>query len=108
MQRPVCAYGRTGYGAGPGRPPLMDAQFMDDGKKMCAKGRCLEVAKTRLELALDATACGPPAERGVLQDHLAAPRIHHPHQKAWRRLGLLGLSKRHPPLVEHVACVGHN
>ncbi|CAG4935975.1 unnamed protein product [Parnassius apollo] len=28
-------------------------------------------------------------------------------QKAWCRLGLLGLSKRHPPLVEHVACVGH-
>ncbi|CAG4945683.1 unnamed protein product [Parnassius apollo] len=29
------------------------------------------------------------------------------HQKAWCQLGSLGLSKRHPPLVEHVAYVGH-
>ncbi|CAG5003066.1 unnamed protein product [Parnassius apollo] len=55
-----------------------------------------------------AAACGPPAECEELHDHLAAPRIHHPHQKAWCRLGLLGPSKRHPPLVEHVACVGQN
>ncbi|CAG5021425.1 unnamed protein product [Parnassius apollo] len=32
-------------------------------------GRCLEVAKARLELTL----AGPPADCGALQDHLAAP-----------------------------------
>ncbi|CAG4986768.1 unnamed protein product [Parnassius apollo] len=35
-----------------------------------------------LELALDATACERPAEREVLHDHPAAPRIHHAHQLA--------------------------
>ncbi|CAG4942216.1 unnamed protein product [Parnassius apollo] len=69
-------------------------------------GRCLEVARARLELALDATACEPPAEREVLHDHPAAPRIHHPHQLAWCRQGLRGPSNRHPPLVECAACVG--
>ncbi|CAG4992690.1 unnamed protein product [Parnassius apollo] len=54
---------------------------MDDGTyEERAKGRCLEVARARLELALDAAACEPPAEREVLHDHPAAPRIHHPHQ----------------------------
>ncbi|CAG5035611.1 unnamed protein product [Parnassius apollo] len=28
--------------------------------------------------------------------------------EAWCRLDLLGPSKRHTPLVEHVACVGQN
>ncbi|CAG5023382.1 unnamed protein product [Parnassius apollo] len=76
-------------------------------KKIVRKGPLPGVAGARLELALDAAACGPPAEREELHGHLPALRIHHPHQKAWCRLGLLGLSKRHPPLVEHVACVGH-
>ncbi|CAG4944407.1 unnamed protein product [Parnassius apollo] len=71
-----------------------------------AKG-LLEEARARLELELDATACKPPAnEREVLHDHPAAPRIHHLHQLAWCRLGLRGPSNRHPPLVEHAACVG--
>ncbi|CAG4996411.1 unnamed protein product [Parnassius apollo] len=39
VQRPVCAYGRPrSNGVGPGRLPLMDAQIMDDGKKIVRKG----------------------------------------------------------------------
>ncbi|CAG4983372.1 unnamed protein product [Parnassius apollo] len=61
---------------------------MDDGiRKNAQKGRCLEVARARLELALDATACEPQAERDVLHDHPAAPRIHHPHQLVWCQQG---------------------
>ncbi|CAG5038982.1 unnamed protein product [Parnassius apollo] len=44
------------------------------------QGLCLGVAGARLELALDAAACGPPAECEELYDHLAALRILHPHQ----------------------------
>ncbi|CAG4989422.1 unnamed protein product [Parnassius apollo] len=92
-------------GAGLGRLPLFGAHKMDDGTN----------ERTRIgprlgarELALDAASCGPPAVREELYDHPAALRIHHPHQKAWCRLGFLELNKRHPPLVEHVACVGQN
>ncbi|CAG5049610.1 unnamed protein product [Parnassius apollo] len=79
---------------------------MDDGKKEHAKGRYLEVARARLELALGGTACETPAEREVLHEHPTAPRIHHPHQLAWCRKGLRGPTNQHLPLVEHAACVG--
>ncbi|CAG4964182.1 unnamed protein product [Parnassius apollo] len=79
-------------GAGFGRLPLFVAHKMDDGRNTERN-------------AHRAAAWGSP---GRVWSRLAAPRIHHPHQKAWCRLGLIGLSKPHPPLVEHVACVGQN
>ncbi|CAG4975189.1 unnamed protein product [Parnassius apollo] len=87
--------------AGLGRLPLFGAPKMDDGTERNAH-------RAAAWGSPDAAACGPPAEREELHDHLAAPHIHHPHQKDWCRLGLLELSKRHPPLVEHVACFGQN
>ncbi|CAG4985827.1 unnamed protein product [Parnassius apollo] len=75
--------------AGLGRLLLFGAHKMDDGTERNAYRAAAWGLPGRPAPALDAAACGPPAERKEMHDHLAAPRIHHPYQNAWCRLGLL-------------------